>query len=327
MALFQKVEPTVCESTAPAVEEMHATENVDTTKADVQQKHTVSVIVATYRREERLRQALESLTQQSYDAVEIVVVDDNADAEWNKTVQAIVADFPQVVYVCNAQNKGSATSRNIGIQAATGEYVTFLDDDDVYLPQKIERQVRAMVEAGADYGLTDLYLYWENGRPADRRIRKYIKKTDPASLMEYHLLYHMTGTDSFMFRRDYLLQIGCFDAIDVGDEYYLMHKAIRAGGKMRYLPGCDIRAHIHTAEGGLSSGQGKIDGENQLYLFKQEFLRELPAKSRRYVRMRHHAVIAFAYLRMHRWGAFVRECVLSFVASPVRCIGLFLQQL
>ena len=287
----------------------------------------VSVIVATYRREERLRQALASLMQQSHDDVEIVVVDDNADAEWNQTVQAIVADFPQVVYVQNAENKGSAVSRNIGIDTATGEYVTFLDDDDLYLPQKIERQVKAMAESGADYGLTDLYLYWENGKPADRRVRRYIKKTDPASLMEYHLLYHMTGTDSLMFRRDYLLQIGGFDAIDEGDEYYLMHKAIRAGGRICYLTGCDIRAHIHTVEGGLSSGQAKIDGENRLYSFKQEFVQELSAKSRRYVRMRHHAVVAFAYLRMHRWGAFVRECALSFVAAPIRCVGLFLQQL
>ena len=74
--------------------------------------------------------------------------------------------------------------------------MTFLDDDDIYLPQKIERQVQVMVETGANYGLTNLHLYWGNGRPADRRTRHCIKKTDPAPVMEYHLLYRITGTDS-----------------------------------------------------------------------------------------------------------------------------------
>ena len=286
----------------------------------------VSVIMATYRRDKRLRAALQSLAQQTYTDFEVILVDDNADAAWNTTVQAIAAECPWAVYVRNAANLGSAESRNVGIRQAQGEYITFLDDDDVYLPEKIAHQLQCMEENKADYGITDLYLYWENDKPADRRIRSYIKKTDPASLFEYHLLHHMTGTDTLMFRREYLLQIGGFDPIDAGDEYYLMHKAIRAGGRFCYMPGCDIKAHIHTAEGALSSGQVKIDGENALYRFKQEYLGELSLKSRRYVHMRHHAVLAFAYLRQHQWLRFAWQGMRSFMAAPIRCVGLFLQQ-
>ena len=103
----------------------------------------VSVIIATYRRKEQLYKALVSVAEQTYRNLEIVLVDDNASKEWNETVSEIVIDFrthfPQVSinYIVNSTNKGSAEARNIGIQHSKGEYVTFLDDDDIYLPNRI----------------------------------------------------------------------------------------------------------------------------------------------------------------------------------------------
>lgn len=287
---------------------------------------TVSVVVATYRRDESLRAALLSLTEQTYADVEIVLVDDNADAEWNEKVQTILNDFPTVVYIRNESNRGSAETRNIGIRAASGEYVTFLDDDDVYLPHKIEKQVELMCEKKADYSITDLFLYNERDQLEDRRVRDYIRETDTASLLKYHLLHHITGTDTLMFRKEYLECIGGFDPIDVGDEYYLMYKAIQAGGSFCYLEDCDVKAYIHTGEGGLSSGDGKIQGENALYEFKKAHYAELGAKDRRYIRMRHYAVLAFAYLRRRAYGAFLRNAICSFASSPLQCVSLFLKR-
>lgn len=286
----------------------------------------VSVVVATYRRDESLRAALTSLMEQTYTDVEIVLVDDNADEAWNEKVQTILNDFPAVVYIQNKSNCGSAETRNIGIRAAGGEYVTFLDDDDVYLPCKIEKQVTLMQTAQADYSITDLLLYNEKGQLEDRRVRSYIQETDTASLLKYHLLYHITGTDTLMFRKEYLDGIGGFDPIDVGDEYYLMYKAIQAGGRFAYLKDCDVKAYIHTGEGGLSSGEGKIQGENALYEFKKAHYAELASKDKRYIRMRHYAVLAFAYLRKRAYGVFLKNAIYSFVSSPVQCIHLILKR-
>ena len=288
----------------------------------------VSVVVATYRREQDLQRALVSLAEQNYADMEIVLVDDNGDAAWNARVSVVVeefkANFPNVAlqYIVNQPNQGSAKSRNIGIAAATGEYVTFLDDDDVYLPDKVKNQAVFMENGGCDYSITDLVLYNEMDKEIDRRIRSYIKETSPAQLQMYHLKYHMTGTDTMMFRKDYLAKIGGFAPIDVGDEFYLIQRAIEGGGKFGYLPGCDIKAYVHTGEGGLSSGDGKIQGENALYAYKKTFFGQLQKKDVRYIKMRHYAVIAYAELRRKKYGSFVWNALRAFLASPIQFLSI-----
>ena len=185
----------------------------------------VSVVVATYRRTNELKTALDSLANQSYTNFEIVLVDDNAEKKWNMEVKSIVdtflREFPEIRlnFIVNYPNQGSAKTRNIGINNSKGEYITFLDDDDVYLPEKINNQVRFMEIGGYDYSITDLVLYNEDDKEIDRRTRSYIKNTSVASLKMYHLMYHMTGTDTMMFKMEYLKHIGGFAPIDVGDEF------------------------------------------------------------------------------------------------------------
>lgn len=282
----------------------------------------VSVVVATYKREAELKNALESLAKQTYPNMEIVLVDDNGNDEWNSKVSATVEVFrnryPKIKLECivNNSNQGSSKTRNIGIHSANGDYITFLDDDDIYLPDKIRKQVEFMETNQCDYSITDLILYNEDDKKINRRIRSYIKETTVESLRLYHLKYHMTGTDTIMFKKEYLIQIGGFAPIDVGDEFYLMQRAIEEGGKFGYLPGCEIKAYVHTGDGGLSSGDGKIKGENALYEYKKTFFDQLEAGDIRYIKMRHYAVIAYAELRRKNYVKFISNAMKSFFASP-----------
>ena len=210
----------------------------------------VSVIVATYRRDAALVAALRSLGEQTYENLEILLVDDNADPIWSEKVAAAVAAFreqyprSELRLIVNDPNLGSAKTRNVGIFAAEGEYITFLDDDDVYLPEKVARQLAHMKEVASDFSITDLELFNEQDKLIDRRSRDYLVGVAPDALLSLHLKHHMTGTDTMMFRREYLLAIGGFEPIDVGDEFYLMQKAIEAGGRFSYLPACDIRSQL-----------------------------------------------------------------------------------
>ena len=291
---------------------------------------SVSVIVATYRRDTALEAALESLAKQTYANMEIVLVDDNDDAVWNGKVAEIVETFrgryPDVALqvIVNSPNQGSAKTRNIGIEAAKGEYITFLDDDDIYLPEKLAKQVAFMEQGDYDYSVTDLLLYNEADKQIGKRIRTYIKDYDISSLREYHLKYHMTGTDTMMYKKEYLTTIGGFAPIDVGDEFYLMQRSIEAGGKFGYLAGCDVKAYVHTGEGGLSSGDGKIKGENDLYEYKKTFFDKVDFSARRYIRMRHYAVLAFAEIRRKQIISFGVNAVKSFFCAPIACMKLFL---
>lgn len=175
-----------------------------------------------------------------------------------------------------------------------------------------------MENGGYDYSITDLVLYSENNKEIDKRIRTYIKETTVTSLRVYHLKYHMTGTDTMMFKKEYLTKIGGFAPIDVGDEFYLMQRAIEGGGKFGYLPGCDVKAYIHTGENaGVSSGDGKIKGETALFEYKKQFFDRIDTSTRRYIRMRHYAVIAFAEIRCGKFVSFMINAVKSFFCAPI----------
>lgn len=294
---------------------------------------SISVIIATYCRDALLAKALESLSTQSFRDFEIILVDDNTDPAWNEKVEDLARQFrgrhPELPLrlLKNSGTHGSAGARNEGIRAAEGCYVTFLDDDDLYLPEKLDRQYKAMVKSDADYSLTDLILYDEEDRPVDQRLRPFLKDDDsPEKLTELHMLHHLTGTDAIMMRKDYLFKIGLFGCVDIGDEFYLMQNAISAGGKFCYLHRCDVKAYIHPPADGLSAGEQKIRGENNLYSFKKTYFPRFSASVRRRIKMRHYAVLSYTYFRMRKPGKAFRSAFLSAGASPLWLFRLLMER-
>lgn len=295
-------------------------------RADIKntnQMPLVSVIVATYRRDQELVRALESLSRLNYTNFEIILVDDNDEKVWNSKVEQIVRDFMtlnkdiSIKYSANHPNQGSAKTRNIGIDMAEGEYICFLDDDDLYLADRINNQLYPMIEVNADFSITDLALYNEKEKLVEVRKRDYIEETTLEKLFQYHLMYHMTGTDTLMFKKEYLLKIGKFDPIDVGDEFYLMSKAILNGGKFIYISTCDLKAYVHSAGGGLSSGNAKVCGENRLYEYKQKYFQCLESKQIKQIKVRHFAVLGYVYLKNQKYVKFICNSIIAFMKGPL----------
>lgn len=99
----------------------------------------VSVIITTYKRGRKLSDALISVIQQTHQNIEIIVVDDDPDSLQSKLCNSIKDEYNvRLKYIRNATNMGGGQSRNIGIDNSSGEYVCFLDDDDLYYPEKVE---------------------------------------------------------------------------------------------------------------------------------------------------------------------------------------------
>lgn len=288
----------------------------------------ISVIVATYRHDEMLLRALNSLAEQTYKNFEIIVIDDNADISWNtrteNTINTFKQSFPDIKlkYIVNKVNLGSAKTRNVGIDASIGDYITFLDDDDLYLPENLEKQIENMLKTDADYGITDIDIYYENGKLCDKRIRSYIKSTKKEDLICYHLKYHLAGTGTLIFKKAYIKKIGKFGDIDFGDEFFLMLKAIENDGKFTYLPGCYVKAYMHYGEAGLSNGDSKINGENIVFAFKKKYFQYLSKNDKKYVTSRHFAVIAFAELRRKKYFKAIFNAISAFLVSPINCLKL-----
>jgi len=99
----------------------------------------VSVVVPTFNRRQMLERALQSIENQSYDRIEVIVVDDGSSEDLSGALG--VCRKKAVKLIRLAENSGACVARNRGIDEAAGEYVAFLDSDDEWLPSKIERQV------------------------------------------------------------------------------------------------------------------------------------------------------------------------------------------
>lgn len=111
----------------------------------------VSVIVPTYSRPDNLCRAIDSLLYQTYTPIEIIVVDDNgegtpAQKETEKLLENYISS-KFIRYIKHSYNRNGAAARNTGVKAANGKYISLMDDDDTFAPNKIELQVKALCEA------------------------------------------------------------------------------------------------------------------------------------------------------------------------------------
>jgi glycosyltransferase involved in cell wall biosynthesis len=104
----------------------------------------VSAIVATYNRSDIVSQAIESILAQTYDNIEVIVVDDGS----TDGTQDSLLRYGNRIRVVRQENAGPAAARNRGIVEARGEIVSFLDSDDIWLPTFVERQVSVLERAG-----------------------------------------------------------------------------------------------------------------------------------------------------------------------------------
>jgi glycosyltransferase involved in cell wall biosynthesis len=131
----------------------------------------VSVIIIFLNTEKYLGEAIESVIAQTYEDWEILLVDDGSTDRSAEIAQHYTRLRPdQIQYLCHPghSNLGKGASRNLGIQHAKGDYLAFLDADDVWLPQKLKEQVPVFdkhAEAGMVYGQTLYWYSWSQNPP------------------------------------------------------------------------------------------------------------------------------------------------------------------
>ena len=116
---------------------------------------SVSAIVTTFERNaDIVERAIKSIIAQTFPVKEILVVDDNKDdSSYCGEIQTLCSKYAQVTYIRQNGNKGACAARNLGLRHATGEFIGFLDDDDQWLPDKIEKQLKMFAENDETLGL------------------------------------------------------------------------------------------------------------------------------------------------------------------------------
>lgn len=132
----------------------------------------VSVIVIFLNEERFLQEAIDSVFAQTYRAWELILVDDGSTDTSSKIAQLCAEQYPEKVQYLTHEgqtNRGMSTSRNLGIARSGGEYIGFLDADDVWFPDKLEEQVAVLAanpEASMVYGPTEWWFSW-TGQQSD----------------------------------------------------------------------------------------------------------------------------------------------------------------
>lgn len=285
--------------------------------------YLVSVIIPTYKRDIYLDRAIVSVIEQTYDNIEIVIVDDNKTDSYEQVqVQKICKKYKDkvnITYISTSGHVGGGKARNLGCAIAKGDYFAFLDDDDVFLPGKIEMQLNFCVENELDMAFQD--VIWKNDREEIVEYRRfdYITDFSNANLLREHLLHNIAPTSIYFIRREAFQKTKGFGDLRVGQDIYLMFECINKGFRIGYMPGVYVHQYLHKGER-ISLGQNKIDGENWWYREKQQYLSVLNKSEKRFFKFRHYMILLFAsirssfYLRAIKYG-FIALCV-----SPFLCI-------
>lgn len=132
-------------------------------------EHLVSVIMPSYNTGRFISESIESVIGQTYRNWELIIVDDCSTDETREVVEKYISD-KRIIFVENLVNSGAAVSRNRALKMARGRYIAFLDSDDIWLPDKLARQVRFM--AANDYCFS--YTCYEEIDENDKRLGRVV---------------------------------------------------------------------------------------------------------------------------------------------------------
>ena len=202
----------------------------------------VSVIIPVYNGTSYLRSALESVFAQTYRPFEVIVVDDGSTDDSGEIAQS----FPEVRYIHQA-NQGVAVARNTGLKDARGEFVAFLDQDDLWLPEKLAAQMAFLQNhPEADYSLTQQRFFLEPGNTLPSWFRKELLASPQTGWI--------LGT--LLVRRSVFEKVGDFgaDYVTASDSDWFF-RAKAAGLQPAVVPEVLLLKRIH---GSNESGNAKV---------------------------------------------------------------------
>ncbi len=177
----------------------------------------ISIIMPTYNSEKFISASIFSVKNQTYSNWELIIIDDCSSDNTEQAIKEFSSSDHRIKYIKLDKNSGAAVARNRGVEIASGEYLAFLDSDDVWLPSKLEKQLKFMMGNGYLFTSTNYEYVDEQGQSLGRVTKSYPK-------LDYHgLLKHGPGNSTIMYhvketgklfvpdirkRNDYLMWIG-----------------------------------------------------------------------------------------------------------------------
>lgn len=193
----------------------------------------VSVIIPSYNCEEYIGKAIDSVLQQSYNNIELIIVNDGS----TDRTEDIIKKYSTSIKYISQSNQGVSTARNTGILAADGEYISFLDSDDIWNLETLGLQLGYFVshpDVGLVYG--DMELFDHTGTLSENWLVRAGGPRPEGFIFQELIFQCLFQTSTVMVRREVLDDVGLFDsALPLGEDYDLWLR-IAAKYKIGYIP-------------------------------------------------------------------------------------------
>ncbi len=203
----------------------------------------VTVIIPVFNRQEYVGQAIESILRQTYTNFELIVIDDGSSDGTCGIVRTYTDE--RVCLVRQDRNLGIPQTRNAGVRLARGEYVAFLDSDDVAYPRRLERQV-SFLESNPDCAAVGAWVSWmdRDGRPLSRIKRKPVS---PRKIAAMRLLQQGIENSASMARTSILREFPHNEMCPISSDYELWAR-VAARYKLSNLPEVLVRRRLHVQQ-------------------------------------------------------------------------------
>lgn len=209
--------------------------------------HTISVVAPVYNGEKYIAEAIDSVISQTYSPHEIIVIDDGSD---DKTARILRGYGDSIVYFFQ-ENKGLGAARNQGTHLAIGRYIAFIDADDVWLPEKLERQIEAV---SADPGIEMVFTHLRQFYSPELQEELKSKINIPVEVLPGYCAI------SCLVKTSTLARIGEFRTdLRVGEFIDWFARAQAAGVKMVMLPEVLVGRRIHSVNMGINERGARND--------------------------------------------------------------------
>lgn len=239
-------------------------------------KPLISVIIPTYKRSNFLPRAIKSVLDQTYTNFEIVVIDDNnPNSEYRKQTEKLMGEFennPRIIYIQHDHNKGAAASRNTGIYNCSGQYIAFLDDDDVCTKDRLKKQYSVFEQNRNNDKLALVYCY-SIIKSNNLFSRDFINKRTYCGNCVYEFMYDgcIAATSQWMCKKSVLLELNGFKSMPSKEESDMMFRILLSGYTIDYYPEALVTYNNHPGEHLSGTSMKQIEAEK---IMLQECRRE-----------------------------------------------------
>jgi len=262
-----------------------------------------------------VKEAIESIEGQTYKTIEIIVIDDNGkNSKYANGLKELCEKYQNVIYIANEVNSGAQVSRNKGILNAHGEYIAFLDDDDIWDKNKIEKQMLLFDRDSVGMVYCDGYSFADESKSKLSSFRS-------ASLFEIPISYglelfndYIGSTSQALIKKECFCKIGIFDVEMPARQDYEMWLRISKEYEIIGVPEKLLYYRIHSGER-ISTNWEKCYYSYYLILkkYKNDYKKNRYAKSKLLLRLFSTGVMTKKYFMS------IKFLMYAIITSP-RCV-------